>query len=107
MAYAKTPEDLAFYESLGPDSKPMRSKPEISEEAMMWHEAFAQLSASRPAGFSGALPIPITEVDAYCRITGVAPREQPAFLRMIRRLDAGYLELATRKPVALKQPEGD
>jgi len=82
----------------------MQSKPEVLDEAVAWYEAFYYLSSSRPMGFDGALPIPLTEMDAYCRLTDVAPMDRPAFLRVIRQLDKGFLELRNRTVKTIVQP---
>ena len=84
----------------------MRSKPEVDEESVWWYEAFYYLSASRPVGFAGALPILVSEVEAYCRMMDVPAAERPACLRIIRRLDSGFLALEKKTPAASPPPDG-
>jgi len=84
----------------------MRSKPEMIEDALGWYDAFQQLTHSRPSGFSGALPIPLTELEAYCRIMDLPIEDRPDFVRVLRRVDLGYLALLDkRKTVTLTQPD--
>lgn len=58
-------------------------------------EAYSVLSASRPTGFSGPLPIPLSEVAAYIELYEVADRER--FVRLVRALDDAYLAEHYRK----------
>lgn len=82
---------------MGPEHKVNQSKERVLDEAQEWSEAFYYLTASRPMGMDGPIPIPVSEVDAYCRLIGTPQLERQAFLRMIRRLDIGYLELIEKQ----------
>lgn len=73
------------------------NKPEVSEEAMPYYEAFGFLSLSRPISFGGALPISLAEIEVYSRLAAIAEHERLAFARTIRRIDTDYLALVERK----------
>jgi len=106
LSYARTPKDLAFYEGLGPEHIVNREKPEVEDEAEYWYSAFQELSCSRAVSMAGALPIPLSEIDAYCRFTCVPHVERASFLRIIRQVDLGYLDLLSKEAPKLKQPGG-
>jgi len=53
------------------------------------------------------LPIPLTEIEAYCRLADVPAGERLAFARLIRQVDLGFLELLDKKKTAtVSQPRG-
>jgi len=90
---------------MGSDTAVMRSRPDILEAALPWYEAFETLSQSRPIGWAGPLPITIAEVDAFCRLASVPPDDRVQFLRVIRRLDTGFLDLLSKqKSRTVSQP---
>ena len=55
----------------------------------------------------GALPIAITEIEAFCRIAHVPEPDRWEFLRMIRLIDLAFLDaLDKRNAITLPQPKG-
>ena len=53
------------------------------------------------------MPIPIAEVEAYCRIAGIDAPDRYEFLRIIRTIDLQFLDLLSkRKKTTLAQPKG-
>ncbi len=61
---------------------------------MLFWEAFNELSHSRPSSFNGVASIPVSEIEAYCRVCGfdgVELRHQ--LLSLVQALDAKYIEL--------------
>lgn len=48
-------------------------------------------------GMMGPLPITITDIEAYCRITNVEPAQRPMFLRLMQEIDHDYLRVMTPK----------
>lgn len=52
------------------------------------------LTAGRPQGF-GPSPIPLQEIESYCRVFGVADVDE--FVCLIREMDAEYLTWARSK----------
>lgn len=79
-----------------------KNRPEVEDTAMRYYEAFQFLTHGRPIGFGGPLPIPLVEMDAYIRLYEVPQYERVAFIRLMRVIDLGYLDLFEKaKP---KQP---
>jgi hypothetical protein len=72
--------------------------PELDEEPKMhrgaeeaW-SAFAALNESRPIHFGGAGAIPLSEIEAYCRLVGLEDAdEREQLARLVRRADRFYL----------------
>ena len=53
------------------------------------------------------MPIPIVEIEAYCRIAGIEAPDRYEFLRIIRQIDLYFLDaLSKRKTTTLPQPKG-
>jgi hypothetical protein len=78
--------------------------PELDEEPTLegglpvaaW-SAFAALSDSRPISVGGAGAIPISEIEAYCRLIGLDDAEsRAALLRLLRRIDRAFLAHQSR-----------
>lgn len=72
----------------------MAGRPELYDDLYEVTEAFAVLSAGRTLsiGVGGAVanPVPLGEIDAYCRLTGIIDTAE--FSRLIRAMDGAYLE---------------
>lgn len=69
------------------------NKPEIEDDAAKYYEAFQMLSHSRPIGFGGPLPIQLFEMESYLKLYGVAAYDWVAFIKIMRVIDLGYLDL--------------
>ena len=64
------------------------------------------LTHSRTIGFGGPLPIPLVEVECFTRLYSVPDYERVAFVKVLRRLDMGYLDLIDkRKKTLINQPK--
>lgn len=78
----------------GREPAALADRPALHDDLYETAEAFAALSAGRTLsiGLGGAVanPIPLAEIDAYCRLTGVADTAE--FCRLIRAMDAAYLD---------------
>jgi hypothetical protein len=60
-------------------------------------EAFRVLSGARGAGFGGPLPIPLSEIESYCRLFGWSdPEETGELVEVVQAMDAAYLEVSAR-----------
>jgi hypothetical protein len=60
-------------------------------------EAFDRLSGARGAGFGGPLPIPLSEIESYCRLFGWSdPEETGDLVEVVQAMDAAYLEVSAR-----------
>lgn len=104
MAYGK---DLGFHQA-DPNGKVMRSRPTLLDQSIEWCDAFQALHGSRQQTMNGPGAILVSEVNAYCDLTGVDVRDRPAFLRMIKKIDNGVLESIERRgKTVLKQPPKD
>ncbi len=76
----------------------MASRPELSQWAFPYWETFSILSGSRQWTMGGPAPIPLTEIEAYCRLTGVDEMDDVAdLLYQVRRLDGVWLEETGKK----------
>ena len=59
---------------------------------------FTLLSASRGAGMEGPRPIPMSEIEAYCRVYGLTGLEERDDLTwMVRAIDQVYLDLCEQR----------
>lgn len=65
----------------------------MSHDAEPYYQAWQTLSISRPVGMGGPLPIPLSEVETYCRMAAVPLYERLAFARVMRRVDGAFLDL--------------
>ena len=60
-------------------------------------EAFGRLSGARGAGFGGPYPIPLSEIESYCRLFGWSDHEEVGELvEIVQAMDAAYLEVSAR-----------
>lgn len=59
----------------------------------MWAwSGFWRLSNSRPAGFDGALRIPLSEVEAYTRLQAFDYAKRIEFMKYVERMDGVFME---------------
>lgn len=65
--------------------------PVIDERTDMWLYAFDLLSSSRPAGFNGPGPIPISEMRALLGMIPL-PCANDEFVRVVQSMDNAYLD---------------
>ena len=80
--------------------KELEDEPEIDERLLPYVEAYAVLNAGRTSGMT-ANPIPLTEIEAYCRLYEVADISR--FVRLIRAMDGAYMGYVADK--AKKAPQ--
>lgn len=74
---------------------------------MPYYQAFMLLNGSRQIGVSGALGIPLSEVEAYCRLAEIPTTERFAFVRVVVQFDEAFLGLLDkRKSRTITQPKG-
>jgi hypothetical protein len=71
-------------------------------------EAFDRLSSARGAGFGGPNPIPLSEIESYCRLFGWRdPEEIGELVELIQAMDEAYLEVSTRlREAGRRHPAG-
>jgi hypothetical protein len=84
----------------------LAERPELFEDLHDVVDAFAVLSAGRTLslglGAAVANPIPLVEVEAYCRLAGIVDTAE--FCRLIRAMDAAYLERVRSRHRAAETP---
>lgn len=76
----------------------MRDRPVLDERQVYYYNAYQQMSGSRSVGMGGALPIPVSEILAFCNlfyISGLSERER--LFKYVHRLDSAYLDHAAEK----------
>lgn len=60
---------------------------------LLWAwNGFWRLSNSRPVGFNGVLRIPLSEIEAYSRITDFDFSKRQDFLTFVERMDHRYMQ---------------
>jgi hypothetical protein len=63
----------------------------------MWvYTGFWRLSNARPMGFNGPLRIPLSEIEAYCRLRRLDFSQSQDFLFFIERLDNAWTLFAQK-----------
>lgn len=73
----------------------LEEQPEPFEDVLHVWRGFFELHGSRGAGMAGPLPIAWTEIEAYCRLNAIPDPDE--FARLIREMDAEFLEWAHKK----------
>jgi hypothetical protein len=69
-------------------------------------EAYNLLAGSRAAGPAGPLPIPLSEIESYCRLFGWRGAEEVADLvEILQAMDAAYLEVVARRAEERREDE--
>ena len=78
--------------------------PEVPPPAEPYRTAFQVLSAARPFGMNGPLPIPYGELRAYAEANGFAESmaDLEEFVRLVQTQDATYLTFAAQQ---IRSPE--
>lgn len=72
----------------GVTAGPMKSRPRLKSEDVVYYNAFQTCSASRPVGPAGVCAIPISEILAFLQLVGIALRdERVKYLHLIQELD--------------------
>lgn len=75
--------------------KALAKRPAIFPDMQYYHEAFWELSFQRPNNGFGVLPIPYTEIVAYCDLNEI--KERQMFSRFIKAADIAYILYLNRK----------
>jgi hypothetical protein len=69
---------------------------EVFQDLRWAWNGFWRLSGARPQGFSGPLRIPLSEIEAYCRLHSFDYSHRQDFLYYIERLDEKYMEFVKK-----------
>ena len=83
---------------MGVEVAALASRPELDMRQAYYYNAYQSMSRSRNAGMGGALPIPVSEILAYCELFYIAQLDERARLfRYVNRLDGAYLNWAAER----------
>ena len=75
----------------------LAARPELSLWLGSAMAAFGLLNGSRGAGYGGPLPIPLSEIESYCRLYGWTRAEEvDELVEIVRAMDEAYLAVAAR-----------
>lgn len=73
----------------------MRDRPRLDVRQVGFYNAYQRVTGSRNVSMSGPLPIPVSEIKAYCNLYKIHDVEKVELLHdMITCLDRVYLEHA-------------
>lgn len=82
----------------------LASEPRLDFRQAFYYAAFQDLTGSRNVSMAGALPIPVSEIKAYCELFNIAELEERSrILRYVKVLDNAYLTYVSEKQ---KKPQG-
>jgi hypothetical protein len=84
-------------EQTGIEPEALSTYPLVPEAFKEYCDAFMILSSRRTAGFASMNPISLAEMHAYIQLYGMPSYGVQAFVDMMIRLDAKYLELTAKK----------
>lgn len=78
-------------------------RPKLVGKDAPYYMAFHSCSRSRPVGMSGGGPIPISEINAYCQLVGIASvPEKSKYLDLIQGMDRIWLDHQAKQQPAKK-----
>lgn len=81
------------YKKTGVKPAPLLARPRLKPQDAWYLEAFQSLSASRPSGFGGPEPIPLSEIKAYLDLNEVHDvREKKRLLNIVQLMDMTWLK---------------
>lgn len=75
----------------------LKDKPELTRWTVPVWMAFQVLSAGRFYTEAGPGAIPLTEIEAYLRLTNVEGEDWFSYVLMLRSMDAVFMEYAAKK----------
>ncbi len=79
----------------------MRDRPVLDFRQSYYYNAYQSIARSRNAGMAGPLPIPVSEILAYCNLFQIVKLdERERIFRYINCLDNAYLDHAAEKSKA-------
>lgn len=83
---------------MGVTPRALLDRPELDYRQAYYYSAYQCMSRSRNAGMGGALPIPVSEILAYCELFYIAQLDERARLfRYVNSLDNAYLDWAAER----------
>lgn len=88
---------------MGVTPQALLTRPSLDLRQVFYYNVYQEVTRSRNAGAGGALPIPVTEILAYCELFYIAQLEERTRLfRYINRLDDAYLDHVAEKSKSQK-----
>jgi hypothetical protein len=73
-------------------------RPSLDLPQSYYFGVFVELSRSRGSGMNGPLPIPLSEIKAYCELYGIdCIEDRGRIAKFVGTLDEQYLESAYKK----------
>lgn len=77
----------------------LKERPDLTPIQWYYRIAFEEVSASRGYSSNGLpLPVPLTEMLAYCQLYGIESLdEREKLIKMFRAMDAGYRKVASQE----------
>lgn len=82
----------------GREPSALRNRPRLDVRQVRVYNAFQSVTGSRNASMSGVLPIPISEIRAYCDLYQIRDAEKiETLVERIQFLDGVYLEHVAEK----------
>lgn len=78
---------------MGVKPKALEERPELDFRQQWYYTAYQSISRSRSVGMGGPLPVPVSEILAYCQLFYIAKlNERERLFRYINSLDNAYLD---------------
>jgi hypothetical protein len=74
--------------------KKLQDQPELFQGLELYYRAFSHLNSCRPAGFSGAYPIPWTAIKSYADTWGFDDEQFELLEYYVSKMDGVYLKWA-------------
>lgn len=81
------------------DPHALRNRPTLEPRLQFWKQIFLELKDSRQySQFGQPLPLPISELHAYCKFFDIKElSERQALFRNIRAMDASFVDTVGKK----------
>lgn len=91
--------------SKGIKAKPLQEYPALWQADMPYREAFEVLSKSRRMGMGGPEAIALSEIEAFCRLTGDYPMpvDRKILVELIQAMDAVFCSHSDKQAQARRE----
>lgn len=83
---------------MGIEPRALQDRPRLDTRQAYYYSVFQAIARSRAVGMAGALPIPASEILAYCSLYQIAElNERDRIFRYVTRLDETFLQVSAEK----------
>ena len=83
---------------MGVEPKALQDRPVLDDRQAYYYSAYQAISGSRQVGMGGPLPIPVSEILAYCDLFYIAElNARERLFKYLKRLDNTYLDHVAEK----------